>query len=403
MMQSKHILVKSAFDDKDANRWYDNPDLADVLFAIFNNEEFHEHTICLKTYKAGVGGFHSFRLNEDALTASFVSSSSKPLAGKILYHPVLTLSTTNPHFIQQELDGILNGIDKGEDGMPRLILISVLMHRNHFGIIAIEPDKAQVIVSYFNSKGTMRSYKDEEQLIFSYLQQRYISANLIHNGEYVYQLDGDSCGPFVTEFATKATRLAIASISPSNEFVPEGQHCGMEVLDAYGSTKARVLEIRQEHAKHLTSFKTNYTFVLFTQCAEELVSIKDGTLPKGAFQHIGLESSPQKRCGMFPTLDNIVVRKLDGHDVFEMQPALIDWFMQRAAVISEPISITDKNFVAKDMLPFYEQGGLLLVETPSLQPVGNIAEANISIPQSIVHNISTMYNNLTTQIQYWRQ
>ncbi len=370
-MLRKHIMVEAALDSKNPNRWYDNPDLSDLLFSIFSIEKepstptgFAHNSICLKTYKAGVGGFNNFQLDKEGnFKASFISAADKPLQDKIAYYPILTSGRDiTLQDMKILIDGVLDGIDNGQDGMPKLILIPVLMHHNHFGTIAIEPnaDKTQIKVSYFNSLGSMRSYEDEEKVIGAYIQQRY-EVEMKHNGEDIYQKDGDSCGPYSTEFSTKTARLALDGISPSTQFTKEGNYCGMEVLSANkdSTTRNRVLKLRQEQAAHLVStedvksLKTNYTLPLFVQCNEQLQRIASGEIPENKdfkFEHIG--SFPKhldKSNGRHEMINGKEVRTIDGHDVFEMKPATVGWMKQHIALQGKPVEVCYKDFSTENV------------------------------------------------------
>ncbi|MBS0236197.1 MAG: hypothetical protein JSS50_02530 [Proteobacteria bacterium] len=342
-MQQAHILSQSAFIDKSATRWYDNPDLSDLLFSTFNNNEFRQHTICLNTYKAGVGGFQNFQLVEDdRFQADFVPAIEKPLEGKVAYYSILTVSTTDPAEIKSKFDAILDGIDNGQDGMPKLILIPVLMHLNTFAIIAIEPhiNRAQTKISHFSPLQAMKGCADEEKPILYDMSQRYIGAHLLANDQTKYQFDDWSCGPLVDQFAIQAARLSIGGISPASRFTAEHKHCGMETLTS--ETTARTLQIRQDQAKNLIpGAKSNFSFGIFVQ-AQDALAQGTPTKARKSFDHIGVTASVHREVsGQFPKANAQPIKLLRGHDVFELQQKSVDW-----AILKMPLPMAEQAPVA---------------------------------------------------------
>lgn len=348
-MRSQHIVRKAALEDNDGNRWYDNPDLSDLLFATFNNEQFRDHSVCLDMYRPEVGGFVNTRLRSGNFQSDFVSTSGndeKPLQDKIVYKSILTVSTTDPAAITAKLDSVLNGIDRGQDGMPKLILVPVLMHRDHFGIFAIEPnaDPAQTKVSYFNPKGAMRGYSNEETPMLAYMRKRYPGGTVQCNdasetaqGESaIYQRDGASCGPFVTQFAINTARLAIAGTSPASRFNTNNNHCGLTVqrkltedtIEA-AATYDSTLSMRQEQARNLdSSVMCNYTFWLFNQAQDRLNQVEQGEQIASpvTFAHKGISANAHERVvGTTPQIQesHLDVLNIWNIDFFEMQPATI--------------------------------------------------------------------------------
>eukprot|EP01120_Amphizonella_sp_Union-15-10_P008318 TRINITY_DN2979_c0_g1_i1.p1 TRINITY_DN2979_c0_g1~~TRINITY_DN2979_c0_g1_i1.p1 ORF type:complete len:257 (+),score=17.45 TRINITY_DN2979_c0_g1_i1:123-893(+) len=204
MKRHTHVIAAQTVGSGDLNRWYDQPDIRD-LFLGGVLDEVAPGAVCLDAYRAGVGGFRNFQLNSDksCFTAQYLNAADKPLADKVVAYSVLTIGTTEPSKVAEKFDRVLNGIDGvcGDDGLPRLILVPVLMHMNHFGIVAIQMAKGRPEVFLFNSMGVLLGFYDEEKLIFSYLQRRYGVSQINHNGNHVYQRDGCSCGPFIIEFA----------------------------------------------------------------------------------------------------------------------------------------------------------------------------------------------------------
>jgi hypothetical protein len=93
-----------------------------ATFALEDRQMLHP-SLCLHTYdKASGRGLDKFELSSDGKwKAKEVVTSLK---GRILYHPILTVSTTDQAKIENMFNNILDGIDgvKGDNGIPAVII-----------------------------------------------------------------------------------------------------------------------------------------------------------------------------------------------------------------------------------------------------------------------------------------
>jgi hypothetical protein len=264
-MQGKHVVIEK----NTPGRWYDNPDISDFMFATFALEDRQtaHPSLCLHTYdKASGKGLDKFELGSDGKWKA--KELVESLAGRVLYHPIFTVSTTDKVKIENMFNHILDGIDgvKGNNGTPAVIIIPILMHKNHFGTLAIKPatsgQKAEVY--YFNSLGTMAGYANEEKPIFDYMKKRYgiNDSNIVTNNTQRWQTDGNQCGPysiwFVREIAVMVYRgeLNKASIT---KLLQDIWHMGVD--NTKGKEKA--VKVRENQARILDGLNTNVSVPIF--------------------------------------------------------------------------------------------------------------------------------------------
>jgi hypothetical protein len=171
----------------------------------------------MHTYdKASGKGLNNFR--QDPENGRWQADIVSSLDNKIVYHPILTISTSNASFIEAKLNEVLGEIDglgNTKNGTPKLIIIPILVHNNHFATIAIAPRQKQArmgnVVStdtplarvfYFDPKGT--EYAGEESTtIRTYLKARYNISQYpdSQEGDQVWQQDCSQCGPYSVWFA----------------------------------------------------------------------------------------------------------------------------------------------------------------------------------------------------------
>lgn len=392
-------------------RWYDNIDISDLLFAMFNSDEFAKHTVCIHHYDKNTGkGLHQFS-NNQTWSAKLVEN----LNGKILYHPIFT-SALNPSFIDQSLNQMLDGIDDNSNGKAKLIIIPVLMHDNHFGIIAIAPkqkeeelqntNKARVF--YFNSMGSKSAYQDEEVLIFNSLVKRYnLTKPVEHCAIDCLQTDGSQCGPYIIWFAENAARLVNQGVDfLSNTFnVAEFGEIRM------GGVNTVTLGMRAHHAKYLFNCQTNYSFDLFLQF-QEMISVNKEWFKESSFV---FEPSPEiakhtrvvgskiylSDEGVISKSGQSRIREINGVDCFELQPNSINLLAQYLSRNNTRLLLQDKNVFR-------------IIDNTSQKPgvENNIAGPDSSSLQSgITHNKpnvnTTIYSHVTSLLNkllspvYW--
>jgi hypothetical protein len=296
-----------------ATSWYNNPNIGDLLLLIGSSPEFAESTISLYHYdKVSGKGLHQF--TKDEASGKWKAKLLDNLNNKIVYYPILTIGTQNKQFVVEALKKILDnidGLDNGNRGIPKLILIPVSLCHNHFGIITIAPkqsnqgenlpkqDKARVF--YFNSLPS-EDYFKEETLFFDYLIERYSLSkgldSIIYNDDakqYVQQekqqevekkeppqkhpskkerrqTDGNQCGPFIIEYALMMLRAAKVNDIWSEDFTYGEKFNQLRLGYSYNQlrfgyldTTGEVLKVRHNHAQYLKGFPTDGEIILSLQ------------------------------------------------------------------------------------------------------------------------------------------
>jgi hypothetical protein len=159
------------------------------MFALFSRDESPYDGVCLHTYdKEKKVGFSKFKLEDNKWIPT---EKVESLEGRIVYHPILTVSTKSTAEVETIFENVLDWIDQHENGLPSVIIIPILMNTSHFGTLAIKPHQTEeglkYEVYYFNSLGTLNpsyeAYREEENLIFKFLKKRYGEKNttLVHN------------------------------------------------------------------------------------------------------------------------------------------------------------------------------------------------------------------------------
>lgn len=257
----RHIVIEK----HSLTRWYDNPDISDFMFAMFGvlNSTIKPPSLCLHTYdKASKKGLSKFNLNNNGWQATELVED---LSNRIVYHPILTVSTTDPAHIKRMFDGILDGIDgvNGSNGVPSVIIIPILMHKNHFGTIAIKPakDRKKTEVYYFNSLGTMNSYRDEEVPIYDFMKKRYGIGEIVSNTQK-WQVDDNQCGPYAIWFVQQITKLVVEdnlNACAIRELFTQIWHMGVGNLIYEG----KAIEVRTNHIEILEGLNTNFSTSIF--------------------------------------------------------------------------------------------------------------------------------------------
>lgn len=262
MQTKQHVVIER----NTPGRWYDNPDISDFMFAMFgrHNSSLKHPSLCLHTYdKASKKGLNRFELRDGKWKPTELVED---LSDRIIYHPILTVSTTDPANIKTMLDAILNGIDgvNGSNGVPSVIIIPILMHKDHFGTIAIKPakDGQKAAVYYFNSLGTMSGYSNEEAPIFEFMKNRYGLGAVVSNSKEQWQTDGNQCGPYTIWFVQQISRL-VAEGNLNTNAVGEllAAIWKMGIDNEVGKTKAT--QVRAEHAGILEGLNTNFSTSIF--------------------------------------------------------------------------------------------------------------------------------------------
>ncbi|MFN8912105.1 MAG: hypothetical protein ACK5V4_04980 [Alphaproteobacteria bacterium] len=261
--KQNHIVVDK---QKFAARWYDNPDMSDLMFAMLSrNDTYKNRSLCLHMYdKRSLKGISNIEL--DAENKWKPTELVTTLQDKILYHPILTVSTKDPKRIKCMLDNILDGIDfiNGDNGTPACIIIPVLMHYNHFGTVVIKPkqNKKETEIYYFDPLGTLDGYADEERQIFGYLKQRYgiSDKSIVHNSKENWQTDGNQCGPYAIWFVQEIADLVLENRLNRNAIEERFKQIWKWGV---GEEEKTALDVRSNHADWLNDLNTNFTIPLF--------------------------------------------------------------------------------------------------------------------------------------------
>jgi len=327
----EHIVLDVSEQEK-ATRWYDNPDISDFMFALFSRNESPYDGVCLHTYdKEKKVGFNRFKLKENKWIPE---EKVESLEGRIVYHPILTVSTKSKAEVKAIFENVLDGIDKNENGLPSVIIIPILMNTSHFGTLAIKPYKAEdelikYEVYYFNSLGTLNpsyeAYSKEEKLIFKFLKKRYGEKNttLVHNNTERWQIDGNQCGPYAIWFVKKIAKLVRdgnLTIKNADTLFRNRWEMGVFVDVDNNFTKhgeEHCKQVRNDQAKLLEGLTTNFSPALFIQVKHALQhEIQD--LSSYVFTNLCLQkpwNNSQKKI----EIDDKWVRDLWGIDLFELQ------------------------------------------------------------------------------------
>lgn len=325
--QSKHIVVMKKDEPR---RWHDNPDISDLMLAMFGlqSSTILHSSLCLHMYdKISEKGLNKFYLTPDNTWKA--TELVKDLGNRILYHPILTVSTTNAALIKKMFSNILDGIDgvNGHNGIPAVIIIPMLMHKNHFGTLAIKPanNSAKAEIYYFNSLGTLQGYEDEENLIFDFMKKRYNikeGDGLIYNNKQRWQTDGCQCAPYAIWFVGVIAKLVStnnlnkASVS---SVLSNIWHMGIDTVEG----KAQALKVRGEQANLLEGLNTNFSIPMYIdfKLAAKRITKWYEIWTELSFPNLKLlEPCSQKNAERrFLMLKNTEIRDSAGIDAFGLQ------------------------------------------------------------------------------------
>ncbi|MDF3047383.1 MAG: hypothetical protein K0R73_501 [Candidatus Midichloriaceae bacterium] len=348
----KHIAIDVKEEQK-ATRWYDNPDISDFMFAMFSLDNSPYDGVCIHTLnaqkKAGLNKF-SLKANGKWYPEKLVES----LNGRIVYHPILTASTTDKDEIKEILEKALEGIDRGENGIgaPSVIIIPILMHTTHFGTLAIQPPQGSSLkyhAYYFNPLGTLvekqepsiydtevppPSYEDEENLIFSFLRKRYGEENIVltHNDQERWQIDGDQCGPFAIWFVEEIAKLATnnkLTLETARDLLSNRWEMGVTKDDDFQIIEGpanKCTQVRAAQAALLQGLTTNFSTWLFIQVKQALKEdLKD--VISYEFTNLSLQEEWNKEPAKIE-YNGKWVRDLWGIDLYELQNKFKEKFIE---------------------------------------------------------------------------
>ncbi|MCE2993155.1 MAG: hypothetical protein LW826_03025 [Candidatus Jidaibacter sp.] len=319
--KQKHILVA---EQKDAARWYDNPDMSDLMFAMLSKKDkYKNRSLCLHMYdKRSLKGISNIEL--DAENKWKPTELVTTLQDKILYHPILTVSTTDPQRIKCMFDNILDGIDfvNGDNGTPACIIIPVLMHYNHFGTVVIKPNqnKQETEIYYFDPLGTLADYADEERQIFGYLNQRYgiNDKSIVHNSKEHWQTDGNQCGPYSIWFVQEIADLVLENRLNRNAIEER-----FKQIWKWGDEKGKetALKVRAKHARSLQGFNTNFTIPLFLSFKKAVLDNAEWheNIDELRFENANPYIIHKRAAGKKLEIEREELRDVAGIDAFEAQ------------------------------------------------------------------------------------
>lgn len=346
MKNSKqHIVVAK---QKEAGRWYDNPDISDLMFAMLSmNDDYNNRAICLHTYdKVSGKGVSKVALAKDNQwqPTELVASLEK----KIAYHPILTVSTKDDKMVRCMFDNILDGIDgvNGANGMPACIVVPVLMHYNHFGTMVIKPskNKSDTEVYYFNPLGTLSGYADEERLMFSYMRARYgiTDKQIVHNSNEQWQTDGNQCGPYAICFVEQIADLVLENKLNKEAIEERFKKVWKWGVDNQENTKT-ALDIRSNHADLLNNLNTNFTIPLFLSFKMAVLNNPKWHENIAELRFANPELQKEWRQQKHLKINYVELRDCAGVDTFEAQEETRALLMQKSVNLPSVHRIIEKT------------------------------------------------------------
>ncbi len=393
MLNSPHVVI----DMNSLTRWYDNPDISDIMFAMFEDKFASINSLCLHTYdRVSKKGLSGFSLKGGKWSASKLIES---LEGMVVYHPILTVSTTDKNTIAGKFDSILNGIDgvNGHNGMPCCIIIPILMHYNHFGILAVKPsaDRSKSEVYYFNPLGTLENYKDEEEPIFQYFENRYgiNRSSIVHNNTEAWQTDTSQCGPYIIWFAK-----TIASLICYKQF--DKAHVN-DILSAIFNMGANndentVVRVRAEHAGWLEKYSTNFSTLLFLKFRSY---IEENTNWHENYKNLKFDNTIlQDEWGQTKKCKDMEGYDVDRIDTFELQPATQEAAVELYSNLKVRQELKAQQDLDNELMRMKEENNKELEKLMGLRRFELICGAGLLLLPPILAGLSFLPSLITTYL-----